>query len=86
LGVADRLLAVDEFTFKVTGMVTLLPPGPVTLTKPTSVPEAGAPLPIDTVSVSGVAPELGVTWSQLVLEYAATLTLTGLIEDEICTL
>jgi hypothetical protein len=77
---------VEEFAFKVTGMVTVLPPGPDTLMKPTSVPEAGAPLPTEAVIVSGVAPELGVTCSHPVLEYAVTATLTGLIEDDTSTL
>lgn len=48
---------------------------------PTSVPEVGAPEPIETEIVKGVGPDAGVTCSQLFTEYAATVKLTGLIED-----
>ena len=81
LGVADRLVWPEEFAFRVTGIVTELEPGPDTLMKPTSVPLVGAPAPIDTWIESGVGPEVGVTWSQLLPENAETDRLTGLMED-----
>ena len=68
LGVADRLVVPEEFTFRVTGIVTVLPPGPDTLMKPTSVPVAGVPSPMDTWIDSGDGPDLGVTSSQLLSE------------------
>lgn len=64
-----------------TGIVTELDPGPDTLMKPISVPLAGPPPPMDTWIDSGVGPDLGVTWSQLLSEYAETVRLTGLMED-----
>lgn len=81
-GVADRLVWPEEFAFRVTGIVTELEPGPDTLMKPTSVPLVGAPAPMDTWIDSGVGPDLGVTWSQLVSEYAETERLTGLMEED----
>ena len=85
LGIADKLLGDDELAFRVTGIVTELEPGPVTVTNPTSVPEVGVPAPIETLSVSGDGPEAGVTFSQLLVEYADTERFTGLTEDEINT-
>jgi hypothetical protein len=86
LGLAvSGLLAPDEFTFSVTGTVTEDGPGPRTLMNPVSVPEVGAPAPMETVSVSGVAPELGVATSQLLVENVDTVTLTGLTDDVIKT-
>ena len=80
-GTADKLLGLDEFAFKVTGIVRVLDPGPDTLIKPTSVPDVGAPEPIETEMDSGVEPELGLTCSQLLSENADTERLTGLTED-----
>src|ERR1700674_738133 len=55
------------------------------LRNPTSVPEVGAVGPIDTDSVSGVTPLVGVTISQLLLENADTVKFTGPFGDVICS-
>jgi len=70
-GLAERgLVAPLALAFSVTGICKLcgVPPAVDTLMKPTSVPNVGAPAPIETLSTSGVVPDDGVTVSQLVSE------------------
>lgn len=50
--------------------------------KPTSTPEVGAPAPMDTVSTNGVEPAAGVTISQLVSEWAVTVTFAVPLDEE----
>jgi hypothetical protein len=71
-----------EFAFNVTGMEVVREPE-VTLTKPTSTPEVGAPAPMETVRTKGVLPAAGVTVSQLVSEIAATVTFAAPLAEEI---
>ena len=56
------------------------------LMKPTSLPEVGAPEPIDTDSVVvGVTPLVGLTISQLLLETAWAVKFTDPFEFVICS-
>lgn len=80
-GLAEIGLATPfAFAFSVTGMEILVDPE-LTLMKPTSTPEVGAPAPIETVRVRGVLPAWGVTTSQLVSECAVTETVAVPVED-----
>jgi hypothetical protein len=82
-GLADRgLLAPDEFMLSVTGIVRNVGPGPAMLIKPTSLPVVGAPVPIDTVSESGVVPLVGVTTSQFVSEKVESEMFAGPLAEE----
>jgi hypothetical protein len=56
-----------EAAFNVTGIERAAVPE-VTLIKPTSTPEVGAPVPIETVRTKGVTPDSGVTVNQLLSE------------------
>jgi len=62
-----------EFALRVTGIDRLVVPE-TTLTKPTSTPEAGAPAPMDTVTMSGVVALEEVTVSHPASEWAVTAT------------
>jgi hypothetical protein len=70
-----------EFALSVTGTDRLSVPER-TLIKPTSTPEVGAPAPMDTVSTSGVEPDAGVTVSQLLSEWAVTVTFAVPLDEE----
>jgi hypothetical protein len=70
------VVAPLEFAFKVTGTVRVAD-DEVMLIKPTSIPEVGAPAPMETVRSKGVVPDRGVTVSQLVSENVSTERLTA---------
>lgn len=85
LGFAESgLVPPPELTLSCTGM-DRNPADELTLMNPTSVPEVGAPAPTDTVRERGVVPLAGVTTSQLLLEKAATVTLTGPLDEDTST-
>jgi hypothetical protein len=71
----------DEFALKTIGTARN-DPAEEMLRKPTSVPDAGALAPIETVSRSGVVPLEGLTINQLLLEKGITVTLVGPFEEE----
>jgi hypothetical protein len=82
VGFADRTLdAPDEFALRMIGTARNDPADEM-LRNPTSVPDAGALAPTETVSKSGVVPLVGLTVNQLLLEKAFTVTLVGPFEDE----
>jgi hypothetical protein len=70
-----------EFAFNVTGIEKFVVVE-VTLMKPTSIPDVGAPAPTETVTNRGVVPLCGVTVSQLVSECEVTETFTLPVVEE----
>jgi hypothetical protein len=81
VGLVVKGLEVVELALRTTG-TDKNDPADEMLMKPTSVPEVGAPAPIETVRESGVFPPAGLTTNQLWLEKAVTVTLTGPLEEE----
>jgi hypothetical protein len=76
------LMPPAELALNCTGTVRN-PPVVLMLMNPTSVPEVGAPDPIDTDNVIGVTPLVGVTTNQLLVEKADTVMFAGPLEDVI---
>ena len=80
LGFAESGLEPVELTFRTTA-TDKNAPGAVTLMKPTSVPDVGAPGPTETVNERGVVPLVGVTTSHLFVDVAEIVTLVGSLDD-----
>ena len=85
VGLADSGLGPPvELALNCTGTDWNDPAEELMLINPTSVPEVGAVEPIDTDSVAGVTPLVGLTMSQLLLEKADTVKFTCPPEFVIC--